>query len=489
MSRFDQQPAPELIDAAFRFETEDAPLLHHDLTLCDLAHLLHLNELALIPAYAAPRLLRLVLELDNDVQIYDPARGDGFTNREAWLTARAPDVAGYYATGRARREATTVAFRLRVRRELLGLTRANIALQTALLDLAAQHVETVMSDYTYLQQAHPTTFAHYLLTFVYPLRRDFTRVREAFTLLNQSPAGIGSTNGSRLPLDRQRLAGLLGFDAVIPHARDAMWQVDAPVQALSAAATLLLHLDRLAEDLQIFNSTEFGMIELADEFARASVIMPHKKNPYSLAFVRGVANALLARVTEMYAIARTPSAQVDNRILAHGAVPRALELATRSVRLVTGVLRTLRVNTERMRRWVDAGFTQATDVAELLAAENGLPYATAHQIVARVVRELMAQNQTARELTVALLDAAAREITGHALQLDAAQLAAALDPMTIVSTRSGLGGAAPIRVREMIDDCRADLEMQRAWTDETARRIEDAETHLLEQAKAIATTV
>src|SRR5439155_14434376 len=125
MSPFDARTAPELIDSAYWFETNDAPLLHHDLALADLAHLLHLSEQHLIPTAAARALIACVLELDHDPAFrYDPQRGDAFTNREAWIQAHAPEYVGFYATGRARREATTVAFRLTIRRALLELAQA-----------------------------------------------------------------------------------------------------------------------------------------------------------------------------------------------------------------------------------------------------------------------------------------------------------------------------------------------------------------------------
>jgi argininosuccinate lyase len=489
MPRSDAQPASELIDSAFWFETNDAPLLHHDLNLSDLAHLLHLNELALVPRNAARTLIQLLLQLDQDTNFtYDPAQGDAFTNREHWIEARAPDAVGYLSTGRARREATTVAFRLAVRRALLELSRTLIQMQNALLDLAACHVETLMPDYTYLQAAHPTTLAHYLLSFVYPLRRGAWRVREAFALINQSPGGIGSINGSRLPLRRERLAELLGFDSVITHARDAVWQVDAPLGAINAAATIMLHLDRLAEDLQIFNSAEFGFIELSDEFARASVIMPQKKNPYPLAFVRGAAGSLFSRVVEMYAIAQTPSAQIDNRILAHGAVPRALDLSTRCVKLMAGLCSNLKINSERMTRGVEESFTQATDLAEVLMQTHQLDYRTAYQIVGRAASKLRANNQTARAITPALIAESAREILGKPLGLSENSLAAALEPAAIIETRTGIGGAAPARVREMIADCRADVDAQRAWLDETQNRIARAESSLVESARGFSKT-
>src|SRR5581483_8850081 len=345
MSRFDAESAPALIESAYWFETNDAPLLHHALTLADLAYILHLDEQNLIPHLAAQELLRALLELDQDPQFsYNPQYGDAFTNRERWLDGRAPSAVGYLAAGRARRESTSVAFRLVLRRELLRLARALLDLQQTLIERAACHVETVMPDYTYLQQAQPTTFAHYILSFVFPLQRDFVRLRETFERVNQSPAGIGSTNGTRLPIRRERLAELLGFDSVILHTRDAMWQVDVPIQILNAAATLMIQLDRWAEDLQIFNSREFDFIELSDDVARASLIMPQKKNPYPLAFIRGAANSLIGRVTEAYAGARTPSAQVDNRIVLHGSVPRALDLTTRCVELMNAVCSTLTVH-------------------------------------------------------------------------------------------------------------------------------------------------
>lgn len=486
MTRFDQQPAPELIESAYWFETNDAPLLHHALTLSDLAHIIHLDEQNLIPHDVAQNLIPLLLELDYDTHFaYNPQWGDAFTNRERWLEQRAPALVGYFSTGRARREATTVAFRLVVRRELLRLDRAVAELQKTMLELAERHIETVMPDYTYLQQAQPTTFAHYLLSFILPQARDSARLRDAFSLVNQSPAGIGSTNGARLPLIRERLAALLGFDAVIVHTRDAMWQVDVPVQVVNTSATLMLHLDRLAEDLQIFNSVEFGFIELADDVARASVIMPQKKNPYPLAFIRGAAGSLIGRVTETYVVERTPSAQVDNRIMLHGAVPRALELTTRCVRLMTAMFRSLKVHPEKMSHWVYDGFTQAMDLAEMMVQECRLDYRTAHQIVGRVVRQLLAEQSTAWDITPTLIDHAARDIIGRPLELAEASVRAALDPTLGIAARNGIGGAAPERVQEMIQACRENLIAQHSWINETTARIEQAESAVLKLAAGL----
>ena len=156
-----------------------------------------------------------------------------------------------------------------------------------------------MPDLTYLQHAQPTTLAHYLLGFVFPIGRDFERLRAGFGRVNRCSGGIGSVNGSGLPLDRGRLADLLGFEGVVTHARDAMWQADMPVELMAAVVAAAINVDRLCEDLQIWVTREFGLAELADDYSRCSVIMPQKKNPYSLAFVRGAAGVLIGRLTAM----------------------------------------------------------------------------------------------------------------------------------------------------------------------------------------------
>ena len=191
-----------------------------------------------------------------------------------------------------------------------------------------------------------------------------------------------------MPLDRARLAELLGFEAAVENTRDAMWQVDQPIEVLTQALTHLLHLDRLAEDLQIWNTREFGLVELADRHARISMIMPQKKNPYALAFVRGITGNVMGRLVSMTAVGKTPSAQMDNRIFALGEVPRVLDEVVRTTRLMAGVVSGLTFDTERMARAAGAGFTQATDLAELVSRSAKIGVATNEPISASTVMEI-----------------------------------------------------------------------------------------------------
>jgi len=472
--------------ASFALEIADAPILHAGLSLADLAHVLLLRDARIVPAKDANRLLELLLEL-HEVALedfpLDPALEDVYSNREAWLKKRDAQVAGWMGTGRPRREPATIAYRIAVRNRLLRLAAAIVATGQALVAQAKRHVRTVMPDYTYLQPATPTSLAHYLLAFVYPLLRDLDRLEAAFARTNQCPGGIGNINGTRLPIDRARLAELLGFDGAIVNTRDAMWQVDQPIELMAQVTMLLLHLDRLAEDLQIWNTAEFGLVELADRHARISMIMPQKKNPYSLAFVRGMTGSVVGRLASMTAVAKTPSAQMDNRIFALGEVTRTLEKAAETVELTAGVVAGLSFDTELMRRRASRGFTWATDLAETLMQEAGLPYRSAHRVVGLAIRETLERDPAAQKISRDVLAKAGREVVGKPVALPAATLAALEDPAAVVATRRGLGSAAAGPVRAMIKECEEGLATSASWQQRTARRLAAAEGRLLAYAR------
>ncbi|HLB49025.1 MAG TPA: argininosuccinate lyase, partial [Anaerolineales bacterium] len=423
---------------------------------------------------------------------FDPARGDLYSNREAYLRMLTPTV-GWLSAGRARREATTIGYRIAVRARLLNMSAALEECAAAILNLAETHRSTLFPDYTYLQPAQPTTFGHYLLTFLYPILRDLDRARAAFARTNLSPAGSGSVNGSRLPLDRARLGELLGFDGIVPHTRDAMWQADGPIEIAALVAAALVNLDRLAEDLQIFSTSEFSLVELADRHTRTSVIMPQKKNPYSLAYIRGACGESIGTLAAMAAVGKTPSGQIDNRIFAYGDIPRALDQANGAIRLMADVLRGITVNADLAAQRVAENFIGATDLAEEIMLKEGrsierpygIDYKTAHDLVGRAVRTAIESGATT--LTAELLDAAAEE-TQHAASLQhltPEDIADALDPASIVAARTGPGGAAESSVTQMIAECRDTLADHHQWREAMQMRIETAAGFLLMTATAL----
>lgn len=486
--RLTEGPASELVASAFRFEAGDGPLLYQAMSLADLAHGIMLLETGLIPAEAGPPLLAALLEMHaipSHEFPFDPAHGDAYTNREHVLRQKAPVVAGWIQAGRPRREVTTVAYLMVVRERLLRLGEALLSWLQALLRQAEAHLSTLMPDYTYLQTAHPTTLAHYLLTFAPPIARDLARLQAAFERINLSPAGSGSTNGSRLPLDRARLAELLGFDGLAEHTRDAMWQPDLPIEVMSAVVAALVNADRLAEDLQIWSTAEFNFVELADRHARISVIMPQKKNPYSLAFVRGVARQMIGQLAGVAGLGATPSGQVDNRIFIYGGVPAALDQAGRAVALLAGVVSGLSVNQTRMTHRANENYAAATDLAEVLMQEYRLDAQTAHRLVGRAVRLAVEQGSS---LNATLLDRAATEITGQTLGLANEKIAEVMNPEAVVATRTGPGGAAPPAVQAMINDFAETAASYTTWISAQQTHLNVVETSLIAQAKKLAGT-
>jgi len=484
--RLKEPPAPELIATAYAREVGDAAILYTGMSLADLAHVVMLVEAGVMAKDMGAELARALLEIHPNPPLdfaLDPARGDLYSNREAYLKMHTSAV-GWLSAGRARREATTIGYRIAVRARLLAFAAALVDCAAAALDLAEAHRATLFPDYTYLQPAQPSAFGHYLLTFVYPILRDLDRLRAAFGRANVSPAGSGSVNGSRLPLDRARLAELLGFEAVIPHTRDAMWQADGPIEIAALLTAALVNLDRLAEDLQIFSTAEFGLVELADRHTRISVIMPQKKNPYSLAYVRGACGECIGLLAAMAVVGKTPSGQIDNRMFAYGDIPRALDTATGAARLMASVLRGLTVNADRAARRAAEDFIGATDLAEVIMLKSGLDYKAAHDIVARAVRLALEAGLTT--LTADLVNAAAVE-TRHAasLRIMPEMIAEALDPARIVQTRTGTGGAAESSVTEMIAECRGMLADHAHWREATEVRLQTAEMQLLMIAAAL----
>lgn len=487
-ARLREGPAAELVQAAYRREIGDAAVLWSGLDLADLAHTVMLIEQGIVPAEPGAALLRLLLEL-HEVPVeefpLDAALEDVATNREAWLRRRDEAAAGWIGAGRARREPTTIAYRIAVRRRLLALAASIADFGRSLTDVAEEHVYTLMPDHTYLQQAQPTSLAHYLLSFAYPTLRDVDRLRACFGRINESPAGIGSINGSRLPVSRERLAELLGFDGVITNTRDAMWQVDGPVEITATVMALLLNVDRLAEDLQIWTTAEFGVADVADRHARISFIMPQKKNPYSLAFIRGMTNTAMGAMVSMAAVGRSPSAQVDNRIFAVGEVPRTLDRALDTVQLMAAVVRGLSFNRDRMRARAAEGYGHATDLAEAVMQTAGVNYRTAHRIVGTAVR-LAVERGGRGEISADLLDEAARAVVGRPVSVPVEILRTVSDPAAIVATRTARGGAAPEAIRAMLDDCRRGLAVATAWANETPARLEAAERRLLARGADLA---
>ncbi len=485
----DLAPAQSLIEAGFATEIADAPFLHHGLNLADMAHVLDLAGRQLVPPNAVRDLARVLLDA-HDTQPedfpYDPAFGETYNCREKHFSEAIGNASGWLHAGRPRREAARVAMRLVLRRLCAELVIAGADFVEAVATVATDHAESYMPDQTYLQHAQPSTFGHYVLGFAGPAIRDVKRLLAELESVNLSPGGAGCVNGTRLLDDRGTIAESLGFDGIIEHTRDAMWQTDVLVSLLSITTSLVSNESKLAEDLEIWSSPEFDYIDLAGPYTRSSVLMPQKRNPYALSIVRGASGVLIGRLSGFLSVIKTPSARSDNYIYAYGEVPRAIDLARRITDLMTGVVATVEVNAERLFDQLHRGFSQSTDLAEYVMLEAGIDYRTAYRVVGNTVREVSRSGRRGVDITGADIDGAATELLGAPIGMQDVDLTEVLDPVRIVQTRKAQGGASPELVRKMADGLLESARAARSGAERSVTDFDRAEGEVLRRTKEAA---
>jgi argininosuccinate lyase len=482
--------ASELVAAAYAAESAHGPRLAHGLSLADLAHAVALVEGGNVHGEDAASLLGGLLEL-HEIEgadfPWDPALGDAFNAREAELERRVGrSAAGWLSAGRPRREAFRVGLRLTARARVRELHDALLDQAAALARHATDTRAALATDYTYLQPAQPTTVGHLLLTYAYPALRDADRMRESYAALGMSVAGAGGSAGSRWALDRTRLAELLGCDGLVEHAKDAAWQTDVYVDLLASLAIAATHQSELGQDLEIYASQEFGLVELADAHSRASALMPQKKNPYALAAVRTQAGQAAGDVTAALVALHTGSARTDHFHLLNGTLPRALDEAVSIARLMASVLEGLELRPARFAQIAQESFVTAADVADVLAQRGGLDYRSAHKVVGRAVRDLVEAGDPPSALTPARLSAAAEATIGREALLPDDVLRDALDPAACAAARVQSGSSSPEAMDAMLDGLDATLATSEAWSEVAREHERAAEAALLGRARELA---
>jgi argininosuccinate lyase len=391
--------------------------------------------------------------------ILEEVRGDRFPwsvdledvhlNIEKRLTDLVGDAGKRLHTGRSRNDQVATDIRLYLRAAVDETLSGIRALQKALVDLAEQHVDTLMPGFTHLQVAQPVSFAHHLMAYYEMARRDAERFADCRKRINHLPLGAAALAGTTYPIDREQVARELGFDAVCRNSLDAVSDRDFAIEFCACAALLMTHLSRLSEELILWMSPRFGFVQLADRFCTGSSIMPQKKNPDVPELVRGktgrVNGHLVALLTLMKGqpLAYNKDNQEDKEPL-FDTVDTLLMTLTIYADMLGGVS----VDAASMRAAAAQGFATATDLADYLV-KKGLPFREAHEVVARAVRRAAERGVDLSELPLA-------ELQGFSALIDAD----ALEKLTLegsLSARDHIGGTAPSQVRRAIAQARKDL--------------------------------
>ncbi|WP_394761603.1 argininosuccinate lyase [Phenylobacterium sp.] len=364
-------------------------------------------------------------------------------NVEARLRELIGPVAGRLHTARSRNDQIALDFRLWVR-DACDRTHEQIrALQKALVAKAEPNAATLMPGFTHLQPAQPVTFGHHLMAYVEMLGRDASRFADARSRMNESPLGAAALAGSPFPIDRHATAQALGFDRPSANSLDSVADRDFALEALAAATITALHLSRLAEEIVIWMTPQFGFITLTDAFTTGSSIMPQKKNPDAAELVRAKSGRMLGSFTQlamvMKALPLTYSKDMqEDKVPAFDAFD-ALEL---SLRAMAGMVADLQPNVETMATAAGAGFSTATDLADWLVRELGMPFRDAHHITGAAVKRAEQLGCDLPGLPLADLQALAPAITDDVFKV--------LTPQASVASRMSYGGTAPDQVRAQI---------------------------------------
>jgi argininosuccinate lyase len=355
-------------------------------------------------------------------------------------------LAGKLHTGRSRNDQMATDLRLWTIGALGRLDTALATLGRALIGQAERGMDVLLPAYTHTQRAQPVRLAHWALAHVWPLARDRARLAEARGRAAVLPLGSGAVAGSGFAVDRQRLAADLGFSAVSANSMDAVGDRDFTVEAVFVAALAGTHLSRLAEDLVLFSSAEFGFVRLSEPFTTGSSLMPQKRNPDSLELVRGSAGHLLGRLVGLLATLKAmPTGYQKDLQQNNAALFEALDLAEQATALLAGVVETLVPDAARMAAALDPSVL-ATDLADKLVA-SGMTFRDAHALVGALVRR-------AEELGVPLNQVSAAE-TGRLDPALPAALQALGGPEEAVERRALPGGTARAAVRAQLEAARA----------------------------------
>ncbi|MBV2147942.1 argininosuccinate lyase [Sphingobium sp. AS12] len=359
-------------------------------------------------------------------------------------------TAGRLHTARSRNDQVATDFRLWVRDAIDEVQAGLIGLQRALLARADENADSVMPGFTHLQSAQPVTLGHHLMAYYEMVRRDRSRFADARARADECPLGAAALAGTSFPIDRHATAAALGFAKPTDNSLDSVSDRDFALDYLMAATQASLHLSRLAEEFIIWASQPFGFVKLPDAYSTGSSIMPQKRNPDAAELVRGHAGRIMGCMTALCVTMKgLPLAYSKDMQDDKPPVFEAHDLLALSIAAMTGMIETVTFRTDRMRGLAESGFATATDLADWLVREGGIPFREAHHITGRAVAAAEAAGVPLDQLPIATLqeiDARIDDRIYAVLTVDAS-----------VASRMSHGGTAPMQVRARIAQAREEL--------------------------------
>jgi argininosuccinate lyase len=463
----------------------DERIFEADLAV-DRAHVVMLAEQEIIEADDAGAILAALDEIGDAGHDSLTEGEDVHAAIETAVIQRVGPEGGRMHTARSRNDEVATCIRYRLREDLLDAIETTIGAREQLLEVAAEHAETTMPGFTHLQYAQPTTVAHWALSYERALARDTERLLDAYERTNRSPLGAAAFGGTSFDVDRERVAELLGFDGVLDNSMDAVSARDFLVETNAALANLATTISGLAEDVIVYAND--GYVDLSDDYSSTSSIMPQKKNPDTLELARATAGdataGLEGLLTTLKGLPRSYNRDLQ-RATTH--VWDTIDAVTEALEVSAGAVSTATWNEDVLAAEAGEGFSTATDVADLLA-RSGLPFRTAHEVVAHAAEGIAAiddpiTSDAGTEAAYEQIDAAAREVLDAPLSeyVDRADVENAFDPEASVARRDSVGGPAEEAVEAQLDAGRERLDADAATLRDRRDALAAAATNLDEE--------
>jgi argininosuccinate lyase len=445
------------------------------------AHLVMLTETAILPRATATALARALDAVDAEIDIaalrYTGEHEDYFFLVEAELKRRlGADIAGALHTARSRNDMDHTVFKMALRGRADALLAQATALAEAMIATARRERDTLIVAYTHGQPAQPTTLGHYLGAAIEVLLRDITRLSAARDGLDHCPMGAAAITTSGFPIDRHRMADLLGFDGPLENSYGCIAAVDYVTGLYSAIKLMFLHLGRVVQDMQFWTAFEVGQLYVPNALVQISSIMPQKRNPVPIEHLRHLASMTVGRcdaiVNTMHNTPFTDMNDSEGEVQVAGYA--AFESGGRVLALLTALIPACRVRADRVAANMDAACVTITELADTLVRVEGLSFRQAHEIASHTARAVIRAGQPLGAGHAAFAEAFRAE-TGRAPALDGAAYADAVSPAQFVASRTRFGGPAPAPMEAALAGYAATLDTLRAACAARIARIEKAE--------------
>lgn len=447
------------------------------------AHLVMLAETGILESGDAGAIAATLRDIDSEVNLdalsYTGEFEDYFFLVEAELKRRLGDLGGALHTARSRNDMDHTLFKLALRGRVSVLLEQALTLTEALIAKAQAEKATLIVAYTHGQPAQPTTWGHYLGAVIEVMLRDIARLNAAADGLEHCPMGAAAITTSGFPIDRARVAELLGFEGPLVNSYGCIASVDYVTGLYSAVKLMFLHLGRVIQDMQFWTAFEVGQLYVPNSLVQISSIMPQKRNPVPIEHLRHLASATVGQCDAIVGVMQnTPFTDMND---SEGEVQQlgyaAFERGARVLQLLTALIPACRVNADRVRRTTDAACITITELADTLVRDEGLTFRAAHEIAAMTAKAVIAEGAALGD-GYAAFSAAFEALTGRAPGLDETAFRTAVAPETFVARRDRIGGPAEAALREALAGYAAEAEAARAACDTRKNRHETAEQRL-----------